>query len=164
MSRPLVPAVFLFLLSSSFWSCGPDYLFQKEVTLAGDQWSYVDTLNFDVEVQNIDRLYNIFLDVEHAVDFPRQNMYIKIHTGFPDGQRQSELVSLELANKAGVWYGRCGSDWCNLRIPLQMGAFFDQQGAYQLTLEQYTRLNPLPGVRTLALNIERTDQQRTPQK
>ena len=62
---------------------------------------------------------------------------------------------------AGEWFGRCNSKTCTLRIPLQMGAFFNATGQHQITIEQYTRKEKLPGVQAVALRIEQTDQTRS---
>jgi gliding motility-associated lipoprotein GldH len=143
----------LLLFSLSLTSCGPDIIFEKTDELPEAGWDYGQQLSYQFEVTDTSQLYRLELLVKHAVDFPRQNMYVKLFTTFPDGRELDELVSLELANKAGVWFGDCGEEWCDLIIPIQMEAYFDQPGPYQLRVEQYSRMNPLAGIRQVAFRV-----------
>ena len=126
----------------------------------GGEWSYADSLDFSFRIDDTLQLYDLWLEVEHAVDYPYQNLYTRIHTRFPSGQRLSEPLSLELADKVGRWYGDCSRNSCTLRIPIQQGAFFDQPGNYHITVEQYMRQDPVQGVRHVGFFVEITGRSR----
>lgn len=145
---------FTLLLFSLLAACQPKPLLNETINLAGEQWTYADTLNFQLNLQDTALRYDIFIDLQHSPDYPTQNLYTRIYTLFPNGERPRQLVSLELADKAGQWYGRCGGKWCKLSIPIQQGALFDQAGAYTFTLEQYTRIDPLPGLKQVGMRIQ----------
>lgn len=136
--------------------CGPNYILDKKYEIENSEWTYRDTLNFEVNITDSLKIYNLYLQMEHSTDFPRQNMYVRIHTKFPSGKRISEQVSLEMANKAGVWYGNCNREWCRFTLPIQQGAYFDLPGDYEFTVEQYMRIDPLPGLKSLAFKVEDT--------
>ncbi|MCB0706933.1 MAG: gliding motility lipoprotein GldH [Saprospiraceae bacterium] len=144
---------FLSLLSVLFFSCGPDYLYENTQTLESEEWSYADSISFEITIADTSHLYELVVEVEHATVYPRQNLYTRISTDFPDGTRLSKPVSLELADKTGFWYGDCNSDWCSIDIPIQTNAFFNQAGTYRFTLEQFTRIDPLPGVRKVGFAV-----------
>lgn len=144
------------LLALAFFACEPKAHFQQSYSFENDTWPYADTLNFTFQITDTTDLFNIALDVDHATTFPFQNLYVQFHTAFPSGLRLSKLVSLELANKAGVWFGRCNADDCQVRIPLQNDAFFNELGEYTITVEQYTRKQDLPGVSSVGLAIEKS--------
>jgi gliding motility-associated lipoprotein GldH len=151
----------LFLLFTlALTSCGPDYIVNQSYEISNSTWTYGDTLNFEIEVKDSLKIYNLFLDIEHSTDFYFHNMYVQIHTAFPSGKRISEQVSIELANKAGTWFGNCNEDWCTISIPIQSGAYFDAIGKHTITLEQYTRKDSLPGIRSIAFKVEDTGQSR----
>lgn len=151
---------FLIGLSLILTSCGPDYIFDQSYEVSGDTWTYSDTLNFEVDIKDSLKIYNLYLELEHSTDFYFHNMYVQIHTAFPSGKRISEKVSLELANKAGAWFGNCDEDWCTLNIPIQTGAYFNAIGQHVITLEQYSRKENLEGVKRIAFKIEDTGQSR----
>ena len=156
--------VILFLLIAlcfTITSCGPNYILDTEYSLDNESWNYDNPLIFETEIADTSLIYNIYLDLEHSPEFSMQNLYVQIRTAFPNGNKNSELVSLELANKAGQWFGRCNEKSCKLRIPLQEGAYFNALGKHQFTLEQYTRKAALPAVQSIAMRIEQTDKSRS---
>ncbi|MFT4971749.1 MAG: gliding motility-associated lipoprotein GldH [Paraglaciecola sp.] len=146
----------VFLLAFTLFSCGKSYLYNEEIAILNDAWTDTDSLNFQFNIPDTSKIYNILLDVEHSPEYAFQNMYVEIYTAFPSGERIKEMISLELANRAGVWYSDCGSSSCALEIPIQEGAFFNQAGDYEITIKQFMRKNPLEGVQGMGLKIEDT--------
>jgi gliding motility-associated lipoprotein GldH len=153
---PIALLPFLLLLSA----CGPNYVYEQTYEMEQEAWHYKDTLDFQFAIEDTSTIYNLWLEVEHSTSFSNQNLYTQIHTRFPSGDRITEQLSLELANKAGQWLGDCGAEYCELRIPIQQGAYFDQAGEYRITVEQYMRRNPVRGVSALAFRLEDTGQRR----
>ncbi len=149
-------SIYLVLLVLSIASCGPDYLFEEEKKIADGQWAYRDTLDFRFMVTDTAQLYNLFADFEYADTFPAQNIYLKLHTRFPDGKRMSRIRSFDLFDAQGSSAGKCSGHSCNTRILLQDKAYFNLPGEYMITLEQFTRRNPLPGVDVVGLAVEKT--------
>lgn len=141
-------------------SCGHSYEYETDIALPDTGWLYADSLQARFDIQDTSAIYNLYLSLEHSTAFPYQNFYVRIRTRFPDGQLLTEQVSLELANKIGVWLGDCNADACQLRIPLQEGAYFNQPGAYQLAIEQFSRDNPLQGIQHIGFHLEKTDKRK----
>ena len=154
MSRSLL---FFFTFCISLLSaCGPAIVFEKEYVIPDGNWTYSNTLDFTGSITDTLAIYDLFLEVEHSLDYPFENMYIQIHTSFPDGQDLTEQVSLELADHIGIWQGDCGRESCVLTIPIQQQAYFNQAGDYRFLVEQYMRRDPLPGVNSISFRIEDT--------
>lgn len=150
----------LVLLSIFLSGCGSDYMYEKTYPINSSNWAYADSLDFSFDIEDTLSIYNLWLEVEHSVDYDYQNLYTRIHTGFPSGQKLAEPLSLELADKVGRWYGDCNSRTCILKIPIQEGAFFNQLGTYDIMLEQFMRKDPIEGIRTIGFLVEQTDQTR----
>lgn len=150
----------LFSLLLLLTACGPDFVYDntQEVPEAG--WTYDQPFRFNFQVQDTSKVYNLWLEVGHSAKFKNQNLYTKLYTLFPDGQKLEEVVSLELANNAGEWYGECSDEVCSLRVPLQTETYFDQQGEYLLTVVQHMRRDSLKGVHALRFTIEDTGETR----
>lgn len=141
-------------------ACGPDYLYKKDYPIDGGSWSYDQALEFSFDIEDTLRIYNLWLEVEHSTDYSYQNLYTRINTYFPSGQELQEPLSLELSDKIGRWYGDCSSSACTLLVPIQQGAFFNQQGTYRITLEQFMRQDPIKGIRNIGFRLEKTEQSR----
>ena len=152
-----IPGIILMLIITS---CGPTYLFNKSQEIGKAQWTYDNIIGFEFNVQDTTKIYKLILELEHSTEFSNQNLYTKIHTHFPGGEKIEEVVSLELANKAGFWFGDCNSEYCTLEIPIQPGAFFNQAGDYRIEVEQFMREELVEGIRSVGFKIEETGEQR----
>lgn len=133
-------------------SCLQNIVFEKSISLDGP-WGYNDLLSYSFSVDDTTSLYSLWLDVSHSTTFAFQNMYIKIYTSFPEGTEKSDIVSLELANKNGLWNGRCRGENCLIHIPLQDKTYFQIPGNYGIRLEQFMRQDDLPGIHALKLRL-----------
>lgn len=156
MRNLLLLAFFSVLLSA----CGPDYLYEETYDLEEAGWTYTDTLNFQFVIEDTLALYNLYLDVEHTTDYSYQNLYTQIHTRFPSGERMSQALSLELADKTGAWQGDCRGEKCRFLAPIQANAFFNEPGTYVITLEQYMRRSPVTGLTSIGFKLEETGSSR----
>lgn len=146
----------LFLLSCSlgFIACGSRYVLKDSKDIAATGWTYADSLQSDMFIGDTSGTYDIQLMVKHSSDYPYQNLYIRIHTIFPDGKRLSQPLSLELADKSGRWYGKGGAKR-TLILPIQQNAYFDKGGAYRFVIEQFMRVDTLEGLQSIGIQVAR---------
>lgn len=148
---------FLFFISSILLlsiGCKKDYIFEKEINITDGAWVYSNILKFDFEIADISKKYDLLLDVVHAGDYSYQNLYVQFVTTFPSGEKQKQVLSLELAKKSGIWSGECSGNTCEIEIPLQINALFKEPGMHQISIEQYMRKSPLQGVQSMSLKIK----------
>lgn len=159
--QPIIVIAICTLLSSTlFTACGPNFVYEVEEELPAAGWTYQDSLQATFTITDTNQIYNLHLQLNHSPDFAFQNVYVKMHTLFPNGQRLEEQVSLELAHRVGRWHGDCSSESCLLSIPIQEGAYFNQVGDYAIVVEQFSRNNPLEGINSIGFALEETDQRR----
>ncbi len=137
--------------------CGGDFIFKKEIKITEGNWYYNNTLDFDFDINDISKKYNLLLDVEHAGDYGFQNLYVQFHTAYPSGEKKSQVVSLELASKSGIWNGKCRGNTCTVEIPLQVNSVFEEAGNHSISVEQYMRKDPLVGIKGMTLKIAETE-------
>lgn len=138
--------LFLFVI----YGCGPNPIVENEITFSETGWSDAQPLSTSFTIQDTTAVYDLVLELTHTTDYPHQNVYTKIKTTFPDGKILDKTVSLELASKAGRWFGNCGSSSCSIQIPIQQNAYFNQPGQYSITVEPYMRVDPIEGLEQLA--------------
>lgn len=143
-----------------FSSCGPSYFFDEKKEIQNSNWTYQDSLDFTIDVTDTLSIYNLYLDINHSTEYSFQNIYIRIHTKYPNGQRVTQQVPIDMMRKVGIWYGDCNSEECDLRVTLREGSFFNALGKHTLTIEQFMRKDPLEGINSVALRIEDTGQKR----
>ena len=156
-------AVASFLLAACIGlvpACGSGFYFEQKKEIAGGQWAYADTLDFRFAITDTLETYRLYLDFEYADTFATQNLYVKLYTLFPNGKRLSKQKAFDLFDAQGQSLGKCSGTRCRLHAVLQESAYFNQPGEYCITLEQFTRDNPLPGVFSVGLSIEPTGKRR----
>lgn len=139
------------------WSaCGPDYLFKEEKNIPGARWAYKDTLDFAFAISDTQALYKIAVQFEYVDTFPTQNIYAKFYTRFPDGKRLTKPLSFDFFDAEGKVIGDCSGKTCRTDVTIQENAFFEKPGQYLITLEQFCRVDPLPGLKTVGLTVQKT--------
>lgn len=142
----------LFLLAA----CNSNTVIKEEKALPGNQWAYRDSLDFKFQIADTASVYSLALDFEHGLDFPMQNVYVKLFTRFPDGRRPGKAVSIEFFDAQGKANGKISGKSSRLRAVLQENAFFNQPGEYGLTVHQFSRRDSLPGISKVGLVVEKT--------
>lgn len=148
---------FLSLLLFLLWSCSESYVLEESFEIPKQTWNYQDSMLIKVPVTDTKQRYNLYLDVEHSTEFAYQNLYVRINTAFPSGERVADKVSLELADDTGQWHGKCNSQDCTLRIVLQENIYFKEAGEHQISIEQYMRQDALEGVNGLSFKLSKAE-------
>jgi len=155
MKRLLIQLLFFFVVIIAFNSCDPPAFFKQTYPIPQQTWNADSILNFSFVVEDTLSTYSMYMDIVHHNDYPFQNLYVKLHSYFPDGLVVSEQHSLELQEKNGVWMGDCGKDFCELRFILREQMIFNQLGEHRLSVEQYTRRSDLQGLKSIGLWIDK---------
>jgi gliding motility-associated lipoprotein GldH len=134
--------------------CGPSYSFEQTHQLKPTGWAYADSVNFDFEITDTTRLYNLHLSLGAADTFPSQNVYLMLSTRFPNGMHQQVARSFDIFNDKGEPMGKCSGGNCIRQLMLQENTFFNQVGRYRITVGQHSRQEPLRGMSSVGIAIE----------
>jgi len=148
-----IGSVVLFILT--LVSCGSRAFYEESHVVDDQIWNADDVAKFSFDIQDTLAMYNMYLDVKHHTDYPFQNLYVLLHSSFPNGRSVSEQHSLELQEKGGIWMGECNQKICELRFILRENMRFDELGPHGLSVEQYTRKTSLLGVKSISLVLEK---------
>ena len=156
MNKLIISSLLFFLLL--FSSCEKREIYQKSYPLKDAEWTYSDSLDFSFNIQDTDIPYDLDLGIRHSKDYAFQNLYVRITTFFPSGEQVEDVVSMELAQKDGNWYGDCGKDDCLLVIPTQQHIRFKEAGDYQIVIEQFMRKKSISGIKEISFSIFKAEQ------
>ena len=137
-----------------FAACGKEKtIFEKEYPIQNTAWAYADTLNFAFDIADTTALYDIVVHIKHRADYGFQNLYTRIHTKFPTGDRRSQTLNFDLADNTGKWIGKKSGDSRDFEVKIQENAFFNQTGQHVITLEQLMRVESLSGIERIQLEV-----------
>jgi gliding motility-associated lipoprotein GldH len=153
MKNNIFVALFLaitFLLTA----CGKEKIvFEKEYPIPNSAWTYADTLDFAFDIVDTMALYDIVVHIKHRSDYGFQNLYTRISTKFPTGDRRSQTLNFDLADNTGIWMGKKSGDNRGFEVKIQENAFFNQTGQHVITLEQMMRVSSLSGIERMGLQV-----------
>lgn len=149
----IVATIFALAMSS----CGPNVVYEQEHVIGGS-WAYNDSAEFEFEISDPNKEYDLLLSVMHSPDFSHQNFYTNITTTFPTGETFTDPLSIELANKMGSWLSTCDSKECKLHLLLRDDVKFKDVGAYKISFVQDTRDTNLKGIQSLGLSLIETEE------
>jgi len=137
-----------------FAACDKNKVLQRYIEIENKEWTYANTLTFETEISDTNKLYNIFLQVRHTDLYTFNNLWVLVKTKYPDGKVFEKRVELVLSDERGNWVGNCSSDICVAKIPFQYDARFNKAGKYYFTIEQNMRKNPLPEILAIGMRVE----------
>jgi len=132
-------------------SCEKDVIASAKWSWPEEQWIKGDLKTLTMVGTDTTTAYHIDLSIDHSVDYPFQNVYVRLLTVFPSGKEIKSITSLELANVDGSWSGDCGTKTCSLTLPLQKGFTFPEIGEYKLTIEPYMRVDTIDGLKSMTV-------------
>lgn len=155
-----VPVIFhrfltlFFLILLILGGCSQNKIFEDNYDIPQQKWEYNQKANFEVAIADTAQRYDVYLNLRHTEAYPYKNLWIIIHTTFPDGKTQDRRVEVPLADSKGKWFGK-GRSVINQQIQIQSNAIFPQIGKYQFAIEQNMRTNPLDHVLSVGIAIEK---------
>lgn len=135
-------------------SCSAPLIYDETVAIHNGSWSYSEPASFSFDIDDVSSKHNLYLDIDHSTDFPYENLYVRIHTAFPDQTDVSDTLSIQMIDNQGNWIGECSGTTCDLKVFLQEQIKFKAAGKYTIQIEQFTRSEQLEGVNSISFSIE----------
>jgi len=146
-------SVFIVCVSAFFiFSCDNSrYLFRENVSVTNDVWTVQDQIPFRFTVSDTVKNYTIGFNIRYTNAYPKQNLYVFLHTVFPNGLRANDTLSIDLFSIDGTPIGK-GNRVIELQYPVSQ-VRFPITGEYFMILEQAMRTDSLPGIVSMGLYI-----------
>ncbi len=133
--------------------CQPAPYYSTDLIIENGNWSQAEELVGTFEIVDTISRYDLYLDLDHSTDYRYENIYLQIETQFPHKAAVTQVLPIDIANKKGQWYGKCGSKSCKLRVVLRDKTKFDALGSYQIKISQHSREGQLAGINALELLV-----------
>jgi gliding motility-associated lipoprotein GldH len=136
-----------------FISCQEEIIYSETKSIDAVSWAYDDPISFKISDVDTSQINELQLILEHSKEYEFENIYLKVFTGFPDGNVKEERLSINLADKKGKWIGNCKGEICKLKVYLMEQFKFPMPGEYQFTFEQNSRTEKLDAIKSLELKL-----------
>ena len=149
----------LILLISLSWclsACSETEVFEKNKSIPKYKWQYDLQPVFEFTIRDTSTLYNLFVVLRHTDAYGYNNIWLNIGTQFPGDSIRYQRFDLQLGNDATGWEGTGMDDIWEVRKPITRGPTkFNKTGIYKFSVAQIMRENPLPGIMSVGIRVER---------
>ncbi|HWY37146.1 MAG TPA: gliding motility lipoprotein GldH [Bacteroidia bacterium] len=161
--RVIVGSVLFFLFVTGLISCSKNVEYTQYQSMDENTgWAKNNVLKFDFEAKDTNQAYNVFINVRNAENYPFRNLFMFLHTTYPNGTKVTDTIECILADEKGKWLGSGMGDLYDNSILFKKNARFRQLGKYNFAFEQAMRfgdkntLDPLPYIKDVGITIEKS--------
>lgn len=148
----LIVGSVLFLLI--FSACNQQVLMDENLAVDDEGWDYRNRAGFEVLVEDTVSLHAFYLNVRQKESYRYNNLYIFLHTTFPNGTLTHDTIECVLAQPDGKWLGKSSGSYISNQILLNESLRFPLAGQYRFEIEQAMRDEKLQGIADIGIRIE----------
>ncbi len=152
----IIVALFLF-------SCNSDVVFSEYKSIPEDKgWEKANKIVLEADIQDTENRHDVYINVRNADSYMYRNLFLYLHTKYPDGTMKTDTLECLLADEKGNWLGKGAGDLWDNSILFKKNTKFPQKGKYTFTFEQAMRfgdqpaIDPLPFIMDIGLTIEKS--------
>jgi len=154
--------VYFFLILLAFLtSCDQNKIFDRNVDLEKQEWKEKERLIYTFRVEDNNIPYNVFYNVRYTNTYPYYNLYVGYILKDSVGKEIKKNVpqNMDLFNPVtGEPYGKGLGDLFELSILGVPNFKFPTKGLYTMQVKQYMRKDPIAGVASFGLRIEKAEE------
>jgi gliding motility-associated lipoprotein GldH len=140
------------------FSCDTRAIYKAHEEIEDGLWSLTNTPTFKVEVRDTTQQFNVYYLIRNAIDYPYYNLYLTHRIYDPNGNYVSgALEEIYLSDETtGKPLGSGLGDLFDHKIRFKKSYKFPKPGIYKIVVSQSMRQNPLPGIISVGVSVERT--------
>ncbi|MFC6998506.1 gliding motility lipoprotein GldH [Rufibacter roseus] len=151
----------LFCLIGLLTSCDANRVYEENQDIKESLWPIDLAPSFTFEIADTTAQYNVYFNVRNALQYPFYNLYLRHYLIGPDGKQISSALHemLLMDPKTGEPRGSGAGDLFDHRFRALKNIRFERSGTYKLILNQYMRQDPLPGIMSIGVRVEKVQAQ-----
>ena len=136
-------------------SCGRNTLYDESVVIPEAKWDNDNVPYFNVAVDDTLADYAFYLNIRHLENYRYSNLYVFMHTEFPNGNVTHDTIECVLATSDGRWMGKGSGTMRSAKVLLNPDLRFPLSGEYRFEIEQAMREKELRGITDIGLCFEK---------
>lgn len=135
-------------------SCQSDeFIYENNQGFNDNTWTYGDAKTFDIEIKDSLIPVKLFINLRTTTDYPYSNIYMFLHSHYPNGYEDIDTLEFFLADPMGNWLGDLSGTIIENRALISKG-IFETPGVYSYTLEQAMRNDSIPELLDVGVRVE----------
>lgn len=137
-----------------FSGCTPIKLHEQNTRIPGFKWQHNYTVKGSFIISDTVSSYNIYVVLRHTDNYRYSNIWLNLGFQDPGDSMRIRKINLPLADDAGGWEGSGMNDIWEMRKLIFMHKF-SKPGEYRYEINQIMRDNPLPGIMSVGIRVEK---------
>lgn len=142
----------LILLLSIMLACNNSRDFYNLRTFENYKWDKSDKVNFEFYVDDINKKYNMFLNLRYIQGFPYKYLHLIISITEPNGKIKTNDVTIEIISDKKEYIGDGAGSYWDLDYPVP-DYQFTQKGEYKISIEHAMRDDILNMINEIGISI-----------
>lgn len=150
----------LFIVGTLLSACDDNRVYEQITDFDNRQWISTEKPQFEFFIDNIDQPYNLYSDIRNSVSYPYSRFFFTYYLQDSTGSDIEKKMITEFLfdSKTGKPFGKSGiGDLYDHRFLLLKNYQFQRQGKYRVVFEQFMRMDTLPGILSVGLRVERSE-------
>ncbi len=136
--------------------CGKINVFEKNVHIPLQTWSYGYKPSFTFTISDTTATYNVYIVLRHTDAYKYNNLWLSLGSQAPGDSMLFQNINLQLANDQMGWDGTGMDDIYEVRKNITPGPVpFKRAGNYTFTIAQIMRENPLLHILDVGVRVEK---------
>jgi gliding motility-associated lipoprotein GldH len=150
----------LIIAALFFVACETEVVYNQSKPIDGGLWESKNRVSNSFEVDDTLSSHNFFINLRNTTNFQYNNIFLFVHTTFPNGKKSTDTVECVLTDRAGRWLGS-GNGFIKDNSVITNKILYNYQkkfpikGTYKIELEQAMREDPLPEIIDVGIRIEK---------
>ena len=150
-----VPVIFLFAICV-LASCEEIKLHEHHANISSKGWLASDSAKGSFNINDTTSNYRLYLVIRHKDAYQFNNIWLNVGLAAPGDTMYVQKINFSLGSDASGWEGVGMGDIWELRKPLNdLPQQFRKSGTYQYSITQIMRENPLLGIMSVGLRVEK---------
>jgi gliding motility-associated lipoprotein GldH len=147
--------IFLLVLTSLFiFSCNRKTVYSKEYAIDSGIWQAQEKKEFDIEISDLNALYDIYLIFNIDKDYSTNNLWLDITSTSPSGNSETDTLMFFVCDNTGKWLGETKGDVVYNQFLFKKGIKFPEKGIYKIEYEHRMRDHNLPKIQSAGILVE----------
>ena len=134
-------------------SCDDTALYENNLGFQNNTWAYEDSKTFKFNIVDSLQPVKLSINLRTTTNFPYSNIYMFMHSNYPNGYSDIDTLEFFLADFEGNWLGDNSGTVVENRAIISKGTF-PRTGLYEFKLEQAMRNDSLPEVIDVGMRVE----------
>lgn len=156
--KNLILALAIVAGSCIMLSCKQIDVFEKNTVIPNYEWKSDFTVSGTFQIADTVSAYSIYLVLRHTDAYQYNNIWLNIGLQPPGDSLSTQKADLKLGDDANGWEGTGMNDIWEIRKLLNGQARrFKKAGTYHFSVSQIMRDDPLPGIMSVGLRIEKKE-------